>query len=406
MLSTRVKMPSPIAVQNIGAREALAILIENGEKMMQRLRQLHAPTDGFKSVRTVRSTEAATLIGRSSAWLRDAELTDAFRGRIGREEKKSNWRIYGLEDLNALREHAGTRPSCGNAGTQVLAMLNFKGGASKTTTTQLFAHYLAMAGYRVLLVDLDPQGSLTASFEIRNQKGEIQDVFDWEDSLGPVLTGEVEDISAMIMTTHWPTIDILPAAIDSYDAELIVAASTARGDDGQNKEFWLRLDRALRRVEGYDLVLIDSAPALSFGLINAYMAADGIIIPTPARVVDLQAMMKFARVVYSWIDKLEALAPSRQKWLRLLISQFVKNSMTEQTGAQLTRGTFGSFVLNSAMHSSEAIKRGVGGSPSPYETSLGITRAMVHSNAKVREHLNEVFDEILEIVKSHWRSKE
>lgn len=406
MVSTRNKMPSPTAIQHMSARDALSMMIEDGEDMMQRLRQLHAPTDGLKSVRNVRSTEAAALIGRSAAWLRDAELTESFRGRIGREEKKSNWRIYSLEDLNALREHAGTRPSCGEAGTQVLAMLNFKGGASKTTTTQLLAHYLAMAGYRVLLVDLDPQGSLTASFEIRNQSGEIQDVFDWEDSLGPVLTGEVEDLSSMIMTTHWPTIDILPAAIDSYDAELIVAANTARENDSPKKEFWLRLDRALRRVNGYDLVLIDSAPALSFGLINAYMAADGIIVPTPARVVDLQAMMKFARVVYSWIDKLEALVPSRNKWLRLLISQFVKNSMTEQTGAQLTRATFGSLVLNSAMHSSEAIKRGVGGSPSPYETSLGITRAMTQSNAKVRDHLNEVFDEILEIVKAHWRAKE
>ena len=390
----------------MSAKDVLALIIERGPAMIDQLRRLHAPTKGVKEVRTFRSTEAAKLIGRSPAWLRDAELGAPFKGRIGREVD-SNWRVYSLEDVNALREHAGTRPARGLAGTQILAMLNFKGGASKTTTTHLFSHYLAMAGYRILLVDLDPQGSLTSSFEITDRNGAPKDSFDWDDSLGAVLTGDSDDLSSLILTTHWPTIDIIPAAIDSYDAELLMAVRTARGQDSEGDEFWLRLERALRRVDGYDVILIDSAPALSFGLINAYMAADGVIVPTPARVVDLQAMLKFAKVVHSWIEKLESLAPSRHKWLRLLFTQFVRNSMTEQASSQISRATFGAVVFNSAMGASEAIKRGVGGSPSPFESSSeGMARPIASGNTKARESLEDVFGEMLATMESYWNSSE
>lgn len=384
----------------MNARDALELIISRGPAWMEQLRRLHAPADGIKTVRSFRSTEAAHLIGRSVAWLHDNE---SLTGRVERSGGGA-WRTYTLEDVNALRDHAETRPRRKpDDPTQVLAMLNFKGGASKTTTTHLFAHYLAVHGYRVLLIDLDPQGSLTASFDITNQNGERQDEFDWEDSIGPILTGETDELVPLIMRTHWPTIDIVPAAIDSYDAELTIAVETAREGLSRGDEFWLRVDRALSMVDGYDIVLIDSAPALSFGLINAYMAATGIVVPTPARVVDLQAMQKFAEFLHRWIVKMEQAAPSRQKWLRLLISQFTKASVTEQTNSQVSRNYLGSLIMTSPMASSEAIKRGVGGAPSPYEGSTGgVGKSIASSNARVREQLDEPFQELLALVESGW----
>lgn len=393
--------PTPAEVSRMNARDALELIIARGPAWMEQLRRLHAPSDGIKTVRTFRSTEAAHLVGRSVAWLHDNEESS---GRLGRAEGAS-WRSYTLEDVNALREHAGTRPRRNpDDPTQVLAMLNFKGGASKTTTTHLFAHYLAVQGYRVLLIDLDPQGSLTGSFDITNRHGERQEEFNWDDSIGPILTGETDELLPLILRTHWPTIDIVPAAIDSYDAELTIAVQTAREGLSEGDEFWLRVDRALSMVHGYDIVLIDSAPALSFGLINAYMAATGVIVPTPARVVDLQAMQKFAEFLHRWVVKMEQAVPSREKWLRLLISQFSKASVTEQTNSQVSRNYLGSLIMTSPMASSEAIKRGVGGSPSPYEGSTGgVGKSIASANARVREQLDEPFRELLALVESGWK---
>ena len=385
------------------ARDALELIIARGPAWMEQLKRLHAPSDGIKTVRSFRSTEAAHLVGRSVAWLHDNE---ANCGRLERADGGA-WRSYTLEDVNALRDHAGTRPRRNpDDPTQVLAMLNFKGGASKTTTTHLFAHFLAIEGYRVLLIDLDPQGSLTASFDITNQRGERQEDFNWDDSIGPILTGESDELVPLIMRTHWPTIDIVPAAIDSYDAELTIAVQTAREGLSEGDEFWLRVDRALSMVTGYDIVLIDSAPALSFGLINAYMAATGVIVPTPARVVDLQAMQKFAEFLHRWIVKMEQAVPSREKWLRLLISQFAKASVTEQTNSQVSRNYLGSLIMTSPMANSEAIKRGVGGAPSPYEgSSGGVGKSVASANARVRELLDEPFRELLSLVEAGWPSK-
>lgn len=395
--------PTPSDVNKMTARDALELIIARGPAWMEQLKRLHAPSDGIKTVRSFRSTEAAHLIGRSVAWLHDNE---AHCGRLERVDGGA-WRSYTLEDVNALRDHAGTRPRRNpNDPTQVLAMLNFKGGASKTTTTHLFAHFLAIEGYRILLVDLDPQGSLTASFDITNKQGVRQDEFNWDDSIGPILTGESDELEPLILRTHWPTIDIVPAAIDSYDAELTIAVQTAREGLSEGDEFWLRIDRALSMVQGYDIVLIDSAPALSFGLINAYMAATGVIVPTPARVVDLQAMQKFAEFLHRWIVKMEQAAPSREKWLRLLISQFAKASVTEQTNSQVSRNYLGSLIMTSPMASSEAIKRGVGGAPSPYEgSSGGVGKSIASANARVRELLDEPFRELLALVESGWPSK-
>ena len=399
--------PTPDEVRAMSARDVLELIIERSDAWMEKLKKMHAPKAGVKTVRTFRSTEAAQLVGRSAAWLRENERHESLRDRVGLG-RSGSWREYTLSDVNLLRDFAGTRPrfSPGDQ-TQILAMLNFKGGASKTTTTHLFAHYLAMAGYRILVIDLDPQGSLTASFEIRNRSGERQEEFQWGDSLGPILVGDKTDLTPLILETHWPTIDIIPAAIDSYEAELTIAVDTTKqGGSRRGDEFWLRLDKALSNVRGYDVILIDSSPALSFGLINAYMAATGVIVPTPSRIVDLKAMQKFASFLHRWSVRMEQLQPSKHKWMRLLFSQFARGSVTEQTNSQVTRGLFGSVVMNTPMAMSEAIKRGVGGAPSPYESSTeGLGKNIASANAKVREQLDETFRELLQLVESQWSAQ-
>src|SRR5271170_8026538 len=125
------------------------------------------PPASKKILRSFSSTEAAKLIGIADAYLRQLSL-----GGKGPQPSIGNGgrRLYTLDQINEMRRvldegskgkryqpHRSAHEQC-----QVMAVVNFKGGSGKTTTASHLAQYLALHGYRVLAVDLDPQASLTA----------------------------------------------------------------------------------------------------------------------------------------------------------------------------------------------------------------------------------------------------
>lgn len=389
-------MLTPDVVAKLDAQQSLEILATLGDSFITTLRELHAPPVGIKSLRRYRIQEAAREVGRSVSWLRSQENEAGFPAPADRSA--GGRRMYTLEELNAIRAYAGTAPKPPPRRPYVLGFVNFKGGSSKTTCTYLASHYLASRGYRVLLVDLDPQGSLTASFELSRDGQPVRGI-DWEQTIAPVLTGEVDEVSAQIHRTHWPSIDLVPASVDVYDAEMQMAVETARAGV-QERPFWRRLDMALRRLSGYDFVLLDSAPALNLAAINAVVASDGLVIPVPPRNLDLEAAVKFAKVVHAWTERLPGFN-ERKRWLRLLLTQLQKGSLSDQTHALLASRFFGSLIFSNPFPMSEAVRRGSAGAPSCYEGSNQVDRSQAEANRRVREALDEVFDEMLAMVQQY-----
>jgi len=386
-------MLTPDVVSKLDAQQALDIVATLGDSFISTLRELHAPPIGLKSLRRYRIQEAAHEIGRSVSWLRVQESEGNFPAPADRSV--GGRRMYTLEEINAIRVYAGTVPKALPRRPYVLGFVNFKGGSSKTTCTYLASHFLASRGYRVLLVDLDPQGSLTASFEISRDGQAVRGV-DWEQTIGPLLTGEISDPASLVHQTHWPTIDLIPASVDVYDAEMLLAVETAR-TGVQDSPFWRRLDNGLRSLQHYDFILLDSAPALNLAAINAVVAADGLIIPVPPRNLDLEAAVKFAKVVHAWTERLPGFN-ERRRWLRLLLTQLQKGSLSDQTHALLASRFFGSLIFTNHFPMSEAVRRGSAGAPSCYEGSNQVDRSQAEANRRVREALDEVFEEMLLMV--------
>lgn len=145
---------------------------------------------------------------------------------------------------------------------RVIAFVNQKGGVGKTTTVQNVGAALARAGKRVLLVDLDAQGSLTASCGL--------DPEELEKTLYDVLDGHstVEKVKKTV-----EGIDLLPAGMNLAQADLTFAGKIGREN---------MLKKALARVTGYDYVLLDCPPNLGLVTVNALVAAGEIIIPVQA----------------------------------------------------------------------------------------------------------------------------
>jgi chromosome partitioning protein len=154
----------------------------------------------------------------------------------------------------------------------IIAFANQKGGVAKTTTTLNLAVAFAESGYRVLCIDLDPQGNLTMSQGIDPDKV--------EHSLYDVLVNDMP-ISEIIVERE---IDIAVASIDLAAAE--IAMSTKIGRERT-------LQKALKEVAGnYDYVCIDTPPSLGLLTINALTAANKVIVPVQCEYLSMRGLVQ------------------------------------------------------------------------------------------------------------------
>jgi chromosome partitioning protein len=154
----------------------------------------------------------------------------------------------------------------------VLAFANQKGGVAKTTTTLNLGVAFSELGYRVLLIDLDPQGNLTMS------QGMNPDAI--ERSMFDVLVHRIP-ISDVIERRE---VDLAVASIDLAGAELALSSMIGRERS---------LEKALAEVrELYDFILIDTPPSLGLLTINAFVAASGVLVPVQCEYLSLRGLVQ------------------------------------------------------------------------------------------------------------------
>ncbi|WP_422749797.1 ParA family protein [Mycobacterium sp. WMMD1722] len=163
--------------------------------------------------------------------------------------------------------------------TRVLAVANQKGGVAKTTTVASLGAAMAEQGKRVLLVDLDPQGSLTFSLGHDPDKLPV--------SVHEVLLGDVEPDTALVETPEGMT--LLPANIDLAGAEAMLLMRAGREH---------ALKRALAKLaDRFDVVIIDCPPSLGVLTLNGLTAADEVIVPLQCETLAHRGVGQFLRTV-------------------------------------------------------------------------------------------------------------
>ncbi|WP_417220616.1 ParA family protein [Arthrobacter sp.] len=180
------------------------------------------------------------------------------------------------------------QPLEGHGPARVIAMVNQKGGVGKTTSTINLAAALAEYGRKVLLVDFDPQGALSAGFGTNPHELDI--------TVYNVLMERKTSIHDAILHTDIENIDLLPANIDLSAAEVQLVNEVAREQV---------LERALRKVsDDYDVILIDCQPSLGLLTVNALTAAHGVIIPLTAEFFALRAVALLVETIDKVQDRL------------------------------------------------------------------------------------------------------
>lgn len=159
----------------------------------------------------------------------------------------------------------------------IIAVTNQKGGVGKTTTTVNLAYYFAKAGKTVLLVDADPQGNATSGLGIDKRQLQL--------TVADVLLGE-RPASEVVRTTAVDNVWLLPATPQLADAEAQLGGAEQR---------FSRLKQALNDlsapgVPNFDIVLIDCPPSLSLLTVNAFIAADRLLLPVQAEFYALEGL--------------------------------------------------------------------------------------------------------------------
>ncbi|MBY4675969.1 ParA family protein [Marinobacterium arenosum] len=168
---------------------------------------------------------------------------------------------------------------------QVWAVANQKGGVGKTTTVVTMAGLLAEVGYSVLLVDLDPHGSLTSYFGYDPDELErsVYDLFDSDEPL------DREMVRSLIVPTSHDRISMVPAA-----TSLATLERKAVGQEGLG----LQVAKALRQVQAdYDFVLIDSPPVLGVLMVNALAAAHHLLVPVQTEFLAMKGLERMVRTI-------------------------------------------------------------------------------------------------------------
>ena len=254
----------------------------------------------------------------------------------GRSETEGGAKWFTLDEVLRLRAHFGAEGSKAKeylpyrpagAPAKIVAVANFKGGVGKTSTCAHLAMSAALDGYKVLMVDLDSQGSMTSIFG-----GQVED--EWQ-TVFPLLArhyaqtlqidnqrrldrGDTplpldETLSEalkigtgdVIQKTHWPNIDLIGAQLNLYRSEFQIPVWRMQS---RGWKLWDALTDVLEAdgvLHDYDLIFVDTPPALGYLTINGLSAADILLVPLGASFLEFDSTGRFFDMLHATFSSIE-----------------------------------------------------------------------------------------------------
>lgn len=227
-----------------------------------------------------------------------------------------------------MTEFPAPAPLRSHGPARIIALCNQKGGVGKTTTSINLGAALAEYGRKVLAIDFDPQGALSAGLGV--QTHDVPTIYD-------LLSGGSKDVLGAIQPTSVPNLDVIPANIDLSAAEVHLVNEVAREQI---------LARVLRDVrDRYDLILIDCQPSLGLLTVNALTAAHGVLIPLEAEYFALRGVALLVETIEKVQDRLNPAITLDG----ILVTMYDPRTLHSREVYDRVREAFGDRVLESVI---------------------------------------------------------
>lgn len=343
-------------------------------------------------------TETAKMIGVSRQAIQKAEaegrlpaadmIPDA-RQRMRREG-------YTIQQMHHMMDYFGTRPGRGDDGAPlVISVCGHKGGSWKTSTSVYMAQWCAIQGYRVLLIDMDPQATASA------YHGYIYDLNTSDaDTALPFFMGEESELGYAIRETSLPGLDIIPSGLGMQRIE--TELDQLEQDGALEFDAHMMLRGGIESVYmDYDLVIVDGSPNLGEGTVNMVCAADIILCPTPAEFNDYMSTAAFFSGLTGMLQNIDL--SGFEPDLRVLITKYNHHpESAAQWMASEIRNQWGNLVLENPVAITDEIGKGQIRMLTIYQQDKD-QRSTAKAWHRAQSIWEPVFQEIIaKCVKPHW----
>lgn len=373
-------------------------LAQSGERMIERLRQRAFLPESRKSL-NVRFgiAEAAQLLGCSTNRIRMAEDD----GRLPPPPAGENGRRIGytVEELLHMRQVLHASPA--RAPLDVPAMIavqNFKGGVGKSTVTTHLAHYFAVQGYRVLVVDCDSQATTTTLFGFNPHFNITR-----EETLYPYLSIDPTqaDLAYAVKRTPWPNVDLIPSNLELFDVEYEMAAAGADGQSVLAARFRKLRQGLMDLARDYDVVILDPPPALGTISLAVMQAANALLVPLSATTPDFCSTVQFLSMMDQVLGQLtDAGIAVDYSFVRLLCSRFDAGDPSQDMVRAIMEQSFGPALLPVPILDSAEISHAALRMMTVYELEKPIGTPRTHKRCKA--NLDEALGQVEQLVRAGW----
>jgi chromosome partitioning protein len=332
-----------------------------------------------KTLRQFSTAEVSELLGVSDGYLRKAH----FDGRIPEvEQGPGNKRLYTAENIIEIRgrlAESAKNPDQFQPGRragdklQIWSTVNFKGGSSKTTTTVTLGMRLALRGYRVCLIDADPQASLTTFFGYQPEidfrhGGTLYDVIRYNDG-----ESSRRPITEVLRKTYFANLDLVPGGIMLSEFETETPTALSRGEQ---PVFFNRIRDSLRQIEDdYDIVLIDCPPQLGYLTMAAACASTSLLMTVIPERVDLASASQFLTMASGILEVLYSNGGiGAYDNFAYLLTRFDTAISTQQDLAEWIRELLGDSVIATPFVKSSAVSEAGLSQKTIFEVDLSTTK--------------------------------
>lgn len=425
----------------------LAKLQAQSLKMQGFIRQQTFSPENEKTLRRFSSWEVAELIFKvNQSTLRGRLAADPSLPQ-GQTEEEGRQHWYTLQEINELRRRLKVnrkslmppRP----AGKRAIraAIANFKGGAGKSTVALHFAHAAALDGYRVLVVDFDPQATLSHSMGLNDVNEEYtvwgvmaRDLIRETERMNAAtqgaesgaalpqrkLSSQITEmglnelrVTDFIKPTNWPTIDALPSCANAAFVEF---ASAQYRHLNPEWSFFAAVSRYLDALpdDAYDMIIFDCPPAIGYQSMNAVFAADVLYIPSGPGYWEYDSTTSFIGQLAEALEDLERFGgavpagtltlPKVFADVRFLLTRFEANNELHRAMQSAFGKVFGDRLADHPIEMTRAVEQSGRFLSSIYETDY---RDMTRETwRRARASFDQAYDEFKGHLITAWDTLE